>query len=147
MANWIKLFLDVDKNSEFRAFEDSMRQGKRGKRRKRDAEDIAFAQTIRLYLLLGQTKDGRIQIRETGDRLLAEDVMREEGDDLLLIFDRMAAHGVINREMWTGFNVVTTSNAVEQAELRQFYKDRSKAGNDAKRDKAKDREGKQSGEP
>ena len=49
----------------------------------------------------------------------------------------MATYGVINREYWCQMNIVTTANAVEQAELRQFYKDRSRAGNNAKRDKAK----------
>lgn len=137
MANWIKLFLDVDKNIEFRAYEDAMRQGKKGRKQKRIAEDVAFAQVIRAYMLLGQTKTGCLDMRETGDRLLAEDVMREEGDDLLLIFDRMAKHGIINYERWAQMSMVTTTNAVEQAELRQFYKDRSRAGNNAKRDKSK----------
>lgn len=148
MANWIKLYLDVDRNIEFREFEESMREGKKSRKQKRIAEDMAFAQVIRLYVLLGQTNDGRLEIRKTGDRLLAEDVMRESGDDLILIFDRMAAHGVINRDLWAMSNVVTTTNAVEQAERRQFYKDRSKAANEAKREKAsKSLEGKHSVEP
>lgn len=141
MASWIKLYLNVDKNAEFREFEEAMREGRKGQRQKRIAEDIAFAQVIRLYILLGQTSDGRLEFRKTGDRLLAEDVMRESGDELILIFDRMAAHGVIDRDLWATRNVVTTSNAIEQAERRRFYKDRSKAANKAKREKAtKDQE-------
>lgn len=136
MANWIKLYLDADKNSEYRAFEESMRSGKRGAKAKRAAEDAAFAQTIRLYMLLGQTKDGKINYKDVGERLLAEDIMRESGDDLLGIFDRMATFGVINRELWAGDNVVTTANAVEQANVRRFYKDRSFNANQAKREKA-----------
>ncbi|MBQ9001111.1 MAG: hypothetical protein IJ087_04580 [Eggerthellaceae bacterium] len=147
MANWIKLFLDVDKNSDYRAFEEAMRQGKKGRKQRRIAEDVAFAQVVRLYLLLGQTKEGRLDIRDTGDRLLAEDVMREQGDELYFIFDRMAMHGVINRDFWSLKNIVTTANAVEQAELRQFYKDRSRAGNNAKRDKAKKGGAESKGEP
>ena len=144
-ASWIKLNFDVDKNSEYRAFEESMRDGKKGRKQRRAAEDAAFAQVVRLYLLLGQTKDGRIDMKDTGSRLLAEDVMRERGDDLYLVFDRMASAGVISYELWAKLNVVTTTNAVEQAELRRFYKERSRAGNDAKREKAS-REGK-GGEP
>ena len=78
-------------------------------------------------------------VKETnGDRLLAEDCMREEGDDLLAIFDRMASHGVINRELWASMNVVTTTNAVAQAEARQRSKDKSERANEAKRRKAAD---------
>ena len=138
MADWIKLYQNVDKNREFRAYENAMCDGKKGARR-RQAEDTAFAQVIRLYLLLGQTKDGQIVYGNIGDRLLAEDVMREEGDDLTLIFDRMAVHGVINYELWSGSNVVTTSNAREQADMRSNYKARSWNANPAKREKA-DRE-------
>ena len=147
MANWIKLFPDVDRNREYKAYEDSMREGKKGARRKRDAEDIAFARVVRLYLLLGQTKDGRIDMKEKGDRLLAEEFMRESGDELYTILDAMAVHGIISRDLWAALNVVTTSGAVEQAELRQFYKDRSRAGNDAKRRKAKGKGENRSGEP
>lgn len=147
MAEWIKLYQNVDKNREFRAFEEAMREGRKAKRQRRNAEDIAFAQVVRLYLLLGQTKLGRIDIRETGDRLLAEDVMREEGDELLLIFDRMAKHGVINRDLWQSSNVVTTTNAAEQAEMRARYKDRSVAGNEAKRERRKKHDEARSGEP
>lgn len=135
MADWIKLYLSVDKNSEFRAYEEAMRQGKKGVKR-RQAEDTAFAQVVRLYLLLGQTKDGMIRYTDVGDRLLAEDVMREDGDDLILIFDRMAVHGVINYERWSGENIVTTSNAQAQAEMRINYKNRSWNANQAKREKA-----------
>lgn len=140
-ASWIKLFFDVDKNPSYRAFEEAMREGKKSRKQRRLAEDVAFAQVVRLYLLLGQTKDGRIEIKDTGSRLLAEDVMRERGEDLFELFNLMAKHGVINYEYWAKCNVVTTTNAVEQAELRQFYKDRSRMGNNAKRDKAS-REGK-----
>lgn len=136
MANWIKLYLDVDKNSEYRAFEESMREGKKGRKARRAAEDMAFSQVVRLYLLLGQTKEGKIDYTDTGDRLLAEDVMRETGDDLLLIFDRMAMHGVIRRDIWASQNVVTTTNAVAQAETRQRNKARSWNANQAKREKA-----------
>lgn len=135
VADWIKLYQNVDKNPEFRAYEEAMRQGKKGVKR-RQAEDTAFAQVIRLYLLLGQTKDGRIRYKDVGDRLLAEDVMREEGDDLVLIFDRMAVHGVIGYDEWTGDNIVTTSNAKEQADMRSNYKARSWNANQAKREKA-----------
>lgn len=148
MANWIKLFLDVADNSEFMEFEDAMREGKKGRKQKRIAEDVAFSQVIRLYILLGQTKEGRIDYRKTGDRLLAERAMRESGDDLILIFDRMAVHGVINRDAWTAFNVVTTSNAEAQANMRQKYKDRSENANAAKSSKAKKNlDGNHSGEP
>lgn len=138
MADWIKLYFDVDRNTEYRAFEDSLREGKRGRRARRSAEDTALAQVVRLYIMLGQTKGGRIDMRSTGDRLLAEDCMREEGDDLLAIFDRMASHGVINRELWASMNVVTTTNAVAQAEARQRSKDKSERANEAKRRKAAD---------
>lgn len=138
MANWIKLYFDVDRNTEYRAYEDSLREGKRGRRARRSAEDTALAQVVRLYIMLGQTKGGRIDMRSTGDRLLAEDCMREEGDDLLAIFDRMASHGVINRELWASMNVVTTTNAVAQAEARQRSKDKSERANEAKRRKAAD---------
>lgn len=138
MADWIKLYFDVDRNTEYRAFEDSLREGKRGRRARRSAEDTALAQVVRLYIMLGQTKGGRIDMRSTGDRLLAEDCMREEGDDLLAIFDRMASHGVINRELWASLNVVTTTNAVAQAEARQRSKDKSERANEAKRRKAAD---------
>ena len=140
-ASWIKLYFDVDKNKEYRAFEESMREGKKSRKQRRIAEDIAFSQVVRLYLLLGQTEDGKIDMTDTGSRLLAEDVMREQGDDLFLMFDRMAQNQVINYEFWAKRNIVTTTNAVEQADLRRFYKDRSRAGNDAKREKAS-REGK-----
>ena len=148
MANWIKLFLDVADNSEFMEFEDAMREGKKSRRQRRIAEDTAFAQVIRLYLLLGQTKDGRIDYRKTGDRLLAERIMRESGDELILVFDRMAAHGVIDRDAWAAFNVVTTSNAEAQAKQRQRFKERSENANAAKSSKAKkNREGIHNGEP
>lgn len=148
MADWIKLFLDVADNSDFMEFEDAMREGKKSRKQKRIAEDIAFAQVIRLYLLLGQTKEGCIDYRKTGDRLLAERVMRESGDDLILIFDRMAVHGVIDHDAWAAFNIVKTSNAEAQAQMRQKYKDRSRNANAAKSSKAKkNREGHQSGEP
>lgn len=148
MANWIKLFLDVADNSEFMEFEDAMREGKKSHKQKRIAEDIAFAQVVRLYLLLGQTKEGKINYRKTGDRLLAERVMRESGDDLILIFDRMAAHGVINYDFWTKANVITTTNAIEQANQRQVYKDRSEKGAEARRAKAAKRRAENlSGEP
>ena len=136
MADWIKLYFAVDRNAEFRAFEDSMREGKRGKRARRTAEDVAFAQVVRLYIMLGQTKGGRIDMRSTGDRLLAEDCMREEGDELLAMFDRMAVNGVINRDLWASLNVVTTGNAVAQAEARQRSKDKSAKANEAKRHRA-----------
>lgn len=135
MADWIKLYLNVDANPEFRAFEESLRSGKRGRAARRTAEDVALAQVTRLYLLLGQTKYGRIDMLDTGERLLAEDVMREEGDALLMLFDRMAAVGVIDREMWTSANVVTTTNAVEQADGRRRSEERSRTANDAKRRK------------
>lgn len=138
MADWIKLYFAVDRNAEYRAYEDSLREGKRGRRARRSAEDTALAQVVRLYIMLGQTKGGRIDMRSTGDRLLAEDCMREEGDDLLAIFDRMASHGVINRELWASLNVVTTTNAVAQAEARQRSKDKSERANEAKRRKAAD---------
>ena len=135
MADWIKLYFAVDRNAEFRAFEEAMREGKRGRRARRTAEDVAFAQVVRLYVMLGQTKGGRIDMRSTGDRLLAEDCMREEGDELLAVFDRMTDNGVINRELWASLNVVTTSNAVAQAEARQRSKDKSDKANEAKRRK------------
>ena len=136
MADWIKLYFDVDRNPEYRAYEESMRQDKKCRRARRAAEDTAFAQVTRLYLLLGQTKEGRIDVNRTGDRLLAEDVMREEGDELLGMFDLMADHGVINKELWTGMGVVTTTNAVEQAASRRRSKERSDKANEAKKRKA-----------
>lgn len=148
MANWIKLFLDVADNPEFMEFEDAMREGKRGRKQMRTAEDVAFAQVVRLYLLLGQTKDGRVDYRKTGDRLLAERIMRESGDDLILVFDRMAAHGVISRELWTSMNVVTTTNAVEQAKQRKVFKERSEKAAEARSAKAaKKQQGERDGEP
>lgn len=138
MADWIKLYFDFNGKTEYRAYEDSLREGKRGRRARRSAEDTALAQVVRLYIMLGKTKGGRIDMRSTGDRLLAEDCMREEGDDLLAIFDRMASHGVINRELWASMNVVTTTNAVAQAEARQRSKDKSERANEAKRRKAAD---------
>ena len=148
MANWIKLYLDVQDNPEFMEFEDSSRSGKRSKRQRRTAEDVAFAQVVRLYMMLGQTKDGRIDYRKTGDRLLAERVMRESGDELVLIFDRMANHGVIDRDAWAAFNVVTTSNAEEQARQRQAFKERAEKGALARHGKAaKKRERNMEAEP
>ena len=136
MAEWIQLYFSVDKNVEFREYEESLRGGKKGRRARRTAEDVAFAQVVRLYLALGNTKDGRIDMNSTGSRLLAEECMRESGDDLESIFDRMATCGVINRELWFGRRVVTSTNAVLQAERRQKNKDRSEAANEAKRRKA-----------
>lgn len=138
MADWIKLYFDVNRTTNYRAFEDSIREGKRGRRARRSAEDTALAQVVRLKMMLGETEDGRVDMRSTGDRLLAEDCMREEGDDLLAIFDRMASHGVIDRELWASLNVVTNADAVEQAAARQRSKEKSKKANEAKRRKAAD---------
>ena len=63
--------------------------------------------------------------------------MRESGDDLVLIFDRMAAHGVIDHDPWAAFNVVTTSNAQAQAKARQRSKAKSEYANKVKQAKAK----------
>jgi len=148
LADWIKLYLNVTENSEYMEFEHAMCEGKKSRKQKRIAEDTAFSQVIRLYLLLGQTKEGRIDYRKIGDRLLAERVMRETDDDLILIFDRMAAHGVINYDAWAAFNVVTTSNAEAQARMRTRYKERSENANAAKSAKAKkNQEGDRDGEP
>lgn len=148
MSSWIKLYLDVADNSEFMEFEDAARSAKKGRRQRRIAEDTAFAQVVRLYMLLGQTKEGRIDYRKTGDRLLAERVMRESGDDLLLIFDRMAEHGVIDRESWAAFNVVRTTNAEEQAKQRRSFKERAEKGAAARHGKAaRKREPDRGGEP
>ena len=136
-GKWIKLFLDVDKGRDYRGFEESLREGKKSRKQRRQAEDTAFSQVIRLYIMLGQTENGSIDMKNVGDRLLAEDVMRESGDDLLTLFDRMAMHNVIDYDAWATMNVVSTPNAREQAELRQGLRDRSKAGNDAKREKAR----------
>lgn len=147
MANWIKLFLNVEKNKEYFNYKESMRRGRRGRRKIRDAEDVAFARVIRLYMLLGQTKDGHLEYRVAFDRKLAEDVMHEKGDELLAIFDQMAEHGVINRELWAAANVVTTTNAIEQAKGRQRALERSRNANEKKRSKAKKREEKLEEEP
>ena len=135
MSNWIKLTPDFERKSEYRSFEESMREGKKGRRARRSAEDTAYAQVVRLYLMLGQTSDGRIDFKKTGDRLIAEDCMRESGDELLCMFDRMAQHGVINRELWAGLSVISTTDAVKQAESRQRRKESSDKANAAKKGK------------
>ena len=135
-SGWIQLFFVVDDNSEFMEFEESMRAGKKGHRARRTAEDVAFARVVRLYLLLGRTDYGRIDMKSTGDRLLAEKVMRESGDDLMTLFDQMSSCGVINRDLWESLKVVETTNAVKQAERRRGRMDKSAAANEAKRRKA-----------
>lgn len=137
MAEWIPLFLDVKQNPEFKAYEEEMRSGKKGRRARRTAENVAWAQVADLYLMLGMTKDGRIDMKSTGSRLLAEECMRESGAELEAIFGRMASCGVINGELWESGRVVTTTVAVQLAERRKKYKDRSAAANEAKRRKAR----------
>ena len=134
-GKWIKLYYELFDREKFLEYNAALREGRRTRAQRRAADDAAMANVMRLYLALGQTDGGRIEYSSLGARMILERWMDLEGDELLAELDRMAKHGIINRELWATANVVTTTNAVEQAAMRTGFKDRSDNANAAKRSK------------
>lgn len=131
-GTWIKLYHQLFDRPKFFAYMAALKEGKRTKAQHRAAEDRALANVVRLYLALGVTDDGRIDYRDIGQRMILQKWMGMEGDELLLAVDEMARCSIVNRELWAAENVVTTTNAVEQSNLRSGYADKSRNANGKK---------------
>ena len=135
-VSWIKLYYELFDRPKWAEYEATLLEGRRTRAQRRAAMDFALSSVIRLYLALGKTEFGCIDYTKLGERLQLERWMTMEGEELLETLDRMAECSIIDRFHWTERNVITTSNAAEQAEARKHRKRNSERANAAKAKKS-----------